>query len=67
MECADSFVSHFGSRTQMEKMMNFMHLKPSTANEVGNAIQAAEDPDMEMLDLVEFDLAYPMAQQPSAI
>lgn len=61
MEASDSYVSQYGSRTQMEKMMNFMHLKPSTVNEVGAEIQNTEELDMEMLDLIEFDRAYPMA------
>jgi hypothetical protein len=45
----------------MEKMMNFMHLKPSTVIEVGAELQNTEELDMEMLDLIEFDRAYPMA------
>lgn len=58
---ADSYVSQYGSRTQMEKMINFMHLKPSMNNEVGAAVQAADEGDIDMLDLVEFDRAYPIA------
>lgn len=61
MEPSDSYVSQYGSRTQMEKMMNFMHLKPSTVIEVGAELQNTEELDMEMLDLIEFDRAYPMA------
>lgn len=56
----ESYVSHLKNKKQLEQFIDFMHLKPDHSEESICHFSLTEDYDMNMLDLSEFDRAYPV-------